>query len=468
MKPWERAAQEQRKTKPWERARTQAPQNTFGRGVDRAAMAAGQNLAHSATLGLKDHLNAAVNTAIQEGAELVTGNKQPWRNRYKSNLQRERDFRQSLKKEAPVSSVIGDLAGYLTPGGAPSAIGKVVLKGTAKKALPKIASKAIAGATEAGIVEGTKTGLETGSVGQAAKSGTLAALFGGGLGAGTKLTDIGRKKVKGFGSQYINAMLRPGKSKKTRGYKVENVFKHKVDANTVEGMASKTDAKLNSLKKELQNLITDQNKYVDVDIKKVYDATAKDFFEKKTKNIGKNENINRALAELGEDIKTSIKGDRVSVLDAMDIKRATGKQAKFVYGEPATQARSEVYQEFYRKLNDKLKEKLPKEYQKINREFTELIPIETVIENRMPISGSNYPVSPYATLSTIFGGGLGYAGGGDVESALKGAAAGASLKFLATNPRVGRAIYHGADKLKTRTPIGLRTYTASKLSDFLK
>jgi hypothetical protein len=152
----------------------------------------------------------------------------------------------------------------------------------------------------------------------------------------------------------------------------------------------------------------------------------------------------------------------------MNIKRSVGEEARFIFGEPATQARSKVYQRFYRNLNEELKNKLPKEFQKINKDFTELIPIKNAAIRRQPIQSSNYSISPLMLLSTGLGAGTGYGAGGDLKSAIKGAAAGATLKYLATSPRVAKGAYKAAGKIKgtrVKYPRRIGTYGASKLSD---
>lgn len=318
------------------------------------------------------------------------------------------------------------------------------------------------------IISGAVTGASTGTVHQLENTAKgedfntlmagLEAALGGGL---PGLASI----AKGTGKKILSFNVGSKKKDIEKGFDVENLLKHNLDAFTLKGMNEKTSKTLEKLKTEMSKF-EETNGNIPVNLVDALDNTFKNFAEtasNKAKNIGDNTQIRNTLVSLAKELgfvtgksglkaKSSLIPVRVPLSTAQDIKRGAGKQGAWATiagkktADPKITAREKVYNSFYaelkKQINKSVKDSDPeklKDLIALNKSFEEIIPIEQAILNKLgepPKSGKLME-----GLGVLGGIGAGvYTGGSSIPAILLGYGATKLAPAVSTSPITGRLL----------------------------
>lgn len=296
----------------------------------------------------------------------------------------------------PIGGVGGKIAGQLT---------KEVIGNTAGRIAAKVGVRAAAGAAES-IPSAASHQLENVAEGKPFDVGKAASEVetGAGMSAGMgTAADALSTTAKATALKTISAYLRPGQRGGKDGFNPENIFKHNLDAASIDGMFKKTVAKTNELK-----AARDAIKKAGTDAGATIDAPAA--FHEGVRNAEldaeKNMYDRDAMAQTVDDIKKiwlkkHPEGD-IPISDAMDLKAATGNKAASLdafdkRGDKTAGPQAKVYAEVTKALNKQINEVAEKkglgDLVAINKQYEEVLPVMRAIIRRKPILKSNLPIS---------------------------------------------------------------------------
>jgi len=285
--------------------------------------------------------------------------------------------------------------------------------GKAKTAL-KTALKTGSGVLDALIgagLEGASAGAvgtaQTGSVKEGAKTAAVA--------AGASLALQGAFKAIGaMGAKAETALIKPSTADISDGFKVENVFKHKVGGSLGQTF-EKTNAKLKDLSGQLQQALKSQPGGT-VNVYQVFVDTSQALEKGASKNFGQNAAIQRALQRFSDEIDPAIGGQAsqglTDLVTANEMKQATGRLGAWYHNpggpakaDPDALAMERVANEFYARLKDAINQAVPGgRVNAINREISELIPIERAVLRRLPVEARSNVVGLGDMLAVVKGG----------------------------------------------------------------
>ncbi|MFA5300664.1 MAG: hypothetical protein WC389_20950 [Lutibacter sp.] len=275
------------------------------------------------------------------------------------------------------------IAEFLIPGTTSSKIASATQKATTK--LPSFLSKTLPMAskmaTEAGLAA-SQTAMQKGQFDDSAKvNAIIAAAF-------PLVTKIGGKVLEGTGRKIQQSIIKPSISDIKDGFKVENIQKYNLGG-SLNAMLTKTASKMNSLSNRLKNVLGASDEIVDLD--DIYYQTMESLTSSKAKNFGNNEGINRVLGNLAKEIDSVAPNMKANLDIATNIKRGAGTKGAWVFGsaDPDASAVEKVYNTFYNKLKTAIEQKGGDEIKAINKELSDLIPIQNALLRRVPIAERN-------------------------------------------------------------------------------
>jgi hypothetical protein len=292
--------------------------------------------------------------------------------------------------------------------------------------LSKIAQGAITGAESAGIHQAEKYGKgEKISVpSMIAEIATSAAIPAGsgaikkGAGkASEKIMSVAakvkpslRKKEAIDFQKMFNAGIRPG-----------------VFGNSLENLHSNLTKRFNELEKNLQEVVKKGENIEMVPI----------LLEDIPKKLSENRNLmpirdqidnqfKKMIANYEKDFKTT----DLTSQQALQLKRIAGREGAWISSldkagnvrtgaDPEAAAREIVYNELFKAVNEKLKSVTSKEFQEINKQFTQLIPVEKAIRDRIVTKKNLEVISLSDLLYGGMAGGLLSSGGSPVSAIQK-------------------------------------------------
>lgn len=301
-----------------------------------------------------------------------------------------------------------DIGALLAGGGGAGTVAKTGVK-------QGIIQAAKAGAKTGSIVGGT-SGLATGLEEDATLGSTLAntalgavsgGVVGGVLGGATgsvkpvigavKNATTGLQKGAGnvlekTGQKIQNTVIKPSIRDVKDGFKIENVSKYDVGGSLPETIA-KTHTKMNKLSQELTTKL--QGAESKLDLNKVYQDTIKSLGGDKALSFGDNSAIERVVKSLDEEIKQVSEDGLVDLVRATNVKRGAGAKGAWAYNRPEadSSAIEKVYTAFYGKLKDEIEKVAPEGVRDINKQISELIPINNAALRRMTVEERNNALS---------------------------------------------------------------------------
>lgn len=272
--------------------------------------------------------------------------------------------------------------------------------GTAEKAgaiAAQIGEFALPGV--AGLSTGAKAPLLARAAGSAIESGAVTALQTGGnqkdivrnaliAGALPIVSAAVKPMAKSIGLKIETSLIKPTKPDIADGFKTENIFKYELGG-TLQQSAEKAHTKIQSLSDDLTQAIGASNKKLDLN--SILDDTAKDLRQTKMGSFGLNTKVQKAVDFLKDEIKAVTDDGVVSLTEAQQIKRSVGKLGAWQYGvrDPEANALERAANAFYTKLKGAIEKSSPANVAGINKQLSELIPIENALVRRLPIAERN-------------------------------------------------------------------------------
>jgi len=293
-----------------------------------------------------------------------------------------------------VGKGIEAIAEFLVPSGAIARGTKVATEaigGTSKL------SKAARLATRSGIEAGTAGAIATAQEGEIGDNAKTAAIIGALFpiaGAATKALGGG---IKSVGEKIQSSVIKPSVRDVKDGFKVENLGKYNLGGSLDQTLA-KTNAEMNRISGELKSRL--RNSKVAVNLNDVLNDTVSSLTSNKKASFGDNSSISRIVESLKSEVAdVGGRNGIVDLLEANVIKRGAGTKGSWVFGmaDPDSRATERVYTEFYNKLKVAIEDAAEASDQggikELNKQLSELIPINNAVLRRIPVEERNNALS---------------------------------------------------------------------------
>lgn len=232
--------------------------------------------------------------------------------------------------------------------------------------------------------------LPTGKdVGQIAKGAAIGGAVGGAISGATSA--IG-KLVERSGDKIINTAIKPTKADIADGFNIQTIKDNNLGG-SLSTMYDKTEAQMNDLTQQLNQKLA--NSDATVDLNNVFDNTVKSMSGNKLKSFGSNTSVEKALQQLKGEITNVSEDGALSIPQAQLVKQASGKFGAWQYGipDPESTARQAVYSSFYNQLKTAIEEGSPDGVKEINKQLSQLIPVQNAIIRRIPVAERNSALS---------------------------------------------------------------------------
>lgn len=238
-----------------------------------------------------------------------------------------------------------------------------------------LGKRAAGSAAQAGLVTAAQT---AGDVDEVTKN----TLLGGGIpivGAAV------RPGLKAAGLKIERSLIRPSKTAVTKGFDEKNVFKYGLGG-TLRQTADKTHRKITELSQELDNVLKGSD--YEVNVNKLLAETRRELTTNQANNFLVNGRINNAIKTFQRESKLISRTGIVDLPTAQRMKRSTGKVGSWMYGQrdPESNALETVANTFYTKLRKEIEKSSPLKIKRINKQLSELIPIENAVIQRLPVA----------------------------------------------------------------------------------
>lgn len=352
-------------------------------------------------------------------------------------------YAKSLEESTPTSKqVLGDVAqiglslasvGKLA-GKVPQAISGVqkVISPLQKTSLGRIGT-AVGTGTIFGGLQGASTALkeQKAVVPSAIGGATTGALIGGTLQGGLEGINFLAEKAKILGQKIQQTSLKPSLKDIKSGFKIENVEKYNLGGST-EDTLDKATLALQERGRKLREVLTSKDNPIDV--MEAVSETKKRLAGEKLGKFGTNVEEKKAVQNLIDEINETFgKKTKIDLGDANQLKQATGLQGAWQYGKPDKSAKAEeqVYNTFYEVLKELIEKNANDPLVKsLNKEMSEIIPIQHSAVKRLPVEMRNQPLGLKESASILTSIGSGNAapmGWLLVEHALKSGKVGSFL-----------------------------------------
>lgn len=264
------------------------------------------------------------------------------------------------------------------------------------KGAPLLGRAAVEGLVSGGIALGQKGQVDD-DVKTTAIIGALFPIAGAALKEGGKL--LGKGLVKA-GEKIQFSKIKPAIRDVSEGFKIENLKKYNIGGNLQE-MLAKTNIQMNRLSNTLKDLTGGQ---VPLNLQKSYGETAIELTKGKGATFGEIKKIRGVLLQLSDEIDEVAQGRVVPLFEAQKVKQGAGLKGSWAYGrtDPDANAIEKVYSTFYRHLKEQIEQVAPDGVQGINKQLSELIPINNAIVRRIPVEMRNEALSLTDKIS-VFG-----------------------------------------------------------------
>ena len=216
--------------------------------------------------------------------------------------------------------------------------------------------------------------------------------------------------VNKAGEKIQYAVIKPTKTDISNGFKIENVNKYSLGG-SLKQTAQKTQDAITERAAKLKSLLKPGS--ADIDLNKVYYETAKKFEKVSLENAGSNVALKAQLDKFAQEMTQLSQNGIVDIADGQVIKRAFGAKGAWQYGIPAEDANAieQVYNTAYNILKTDIETAAAKAGNagvgQVNKELSELIPIEHALIRRLPVAARQNPISLTDLVSLIGGSKLG-------------------------------------------------------------
>jgi len=217
-------------------------------------------------------------------------------------------------------------------------------------------------------------------------------------------------KVNKLGEKIQFAVIKPTQADINSGFKIENVNKYDLGG-SLKQTAQKTQDAITNRATKLKSLVKSGS--AEVDLNKVYYETATKLEKEVMENAGSNIALKAQLEKFSEEMSQLSQNGIIDIADAQKIKRAFGAKGAWQFGIPAEDANAieQVYNTAYNILKTDIETAAAKAgnagVKQLNKELSELIPIEHALIRRLPVATRNNPFSLTDLVSLIGGSKLG-------------------------------------------------------------
>lgn len=184
------------------------------------------------------------------------------------------------------------------------------------------------------------------------------------------------------------------------GFDVKNVTKYGVGGSLNQSLAKTEKAITERVEKLNQVNQKIKGQRVAVDINRAVTQTIEDLSKSKMKNFGDLTSIENVLTKLNNEvIQTVGRNGMADFVEAQLIKQAAGRKGAWTFGfvDPDGKATEVVYSVFYRNLNKQMREVAEasgnREYVTLNKELSEIIPIQNALIRRSPVAQRQNAIS---------------------------------------------------------------------------
>lgn len=271
--------------------------------------------------------------------------------------------------------------------------------GSAMAPLPGSLLGKVAQAGAFGAGAGFTSGVAEGkSIEESTKQGVRGGIVGGLMGLTFGVLEKGvrvlGKGVSKTGEAIQTKVINPHKVDFDDGFNVKNIEKYGLGGSLAKTQ-EKVDAKLAVLARELKTKLA-STPNVAVDMNDIYRQTEAALRADKYKNFAVASRIQSALDDVQRGItETAGKNGLVSIPEAQLMKQSAGQAGSWVYGrpDPDGKAAEVVYNKLYSILKKEIEKASPAGVQEINRQISELIPIQNAVIRQIPVASRAAPLS---------------------------------------------------------------------------
>lgn len=295
-----------------------------------------------------------------------------------------------INQEESLGYGVEKIAEFILPSGQVNAVSKAgqgLIKGAG--IVSKLARGGVKAGTEA-LSSGAISTVQEGEINDAVKTNAIiGGLFSAGGSIAGEAIDLTGKALKKGGEKIQTAVIKPSRADELDGFKIENIKKYNLGGSN-EQVLAKSSIKLNDLSEQLKKKLKSSN--VSLNLNNIYEETVNALSGGKAKNFGNIKGTDRVLQALKSEIE-EVAGPNglVSVPDAQLVKQGAGTKGSWVFGsaDPDASAVEKVYNTFYNRLKNRIEDVSPKEVAEINKQISELIPIQKAVIRRIPVENRN-------------------------------------------------------------------------------
>lgn len=205
--------------------------------------------------------------------------------------------------------------------------------------------------------------------------------------------DLAGQGIQKTGEKIQQSVIRPSTRDISDGFKIENVAKYDLGG-TLPQTIAKAHTKLNSLSQELSTRLKGAN--AALNLNDVVEETARRLAENKGRAFGDNTAIQRVVDQLkAEVVEVAGPNGMVDLTQATNVKRGAGTKGSWAFNrpEPDANAIEKVYTEFYNVLKTQIEKAAPAGIKDLNKQISELIPIQNAALRRLPVEQRNNAIS---------------------------------------------------------------------------
>lgn len=249
------------------------------------------------------------------------------------------------------------------------------------------------GAKQGALTTPTTTGEKVGYYGE--KVGEF--LVPGVGGAKLAKPTVGEGFIKA-GEKIQNIIIKPGEKALKEGFDIKNITKYDL-AGPLDKALPKTTQLLKQKVGQLNEIIAQKKEVPTINLGTAIQELKNTFAGKGFKTLGQKTSVNKTIKTIENEltaINPNWKSEVVNFGDAIDAKRASGLNASFLKGQIKTglTAEEKVWNNLY-KILQRETEKAAKgtEFEKINKEISDIIPIEQAMIKRIPVEQRNSIIS---------------------------------------------------------------------------
>ncbi len=255
---------------------------------------------------------------------------------------------------------------------------------------------------EAGVGGGI-TAVKEGGITDAVKTNAIISAAFPVLGTALKVAKgVTGKTLTAAGEKIQFSKIRPTAADVSDGFKIENVKKYDLGGSLMDTF-SKTQDKLNKLSQQLKRELKGAQEFwseqdrTPINLNSIFQGMIEKFQKIKPKQFGDIGAIqDRAFSHLKNEIDLVTGGSgNVDIITAQMVKQGAGKKGAWAFGraDPDAGAIEQAYSAFYRELKQELENFGSPAIRKINKQISELIPINNAIIRRIPVEQRNNAIS---------------------------------------------------------------------------